>query len=144
MTHEVCESTLRSVMRSSMHPCPGNRLTIGRAVVYYAKAAHTFSAEIKCQHCIISSVDITEKKYNFYKKDNSNKNEVYRICRFQKAFDNYKWKCQHFSYWIRLMQSFQQSVRKCYSIERIIVYIGWYNHMITQYTNDITLLMSYS
>ena len=34
-----------------MHPCPGNRVAIGRAVVYYTLAAHTFSAGIKCRHC---------------------------------------------------------------------------------------------
>ena len=27
-------------------------VAIGHAVVYYAWAAHTFSAEIKCRHCI--------------------------------------------------------------------------------------------
>ena len=26
-------------------------MAIGRAVVYYARAAHAFSAGIKCQHC---------------------------------------------------------------------------------------------
>ena len=34
-----------------MHLCQGNWVEIGRAVVYYARAAHTFSAEIKCPHC---------------------------------------------------------------------------------------------
>ena len=34
-----------------MHLCPGNWVVIGRAVVYYARDAHTFSAEIKCPHC---------------------------------------------------------------------------------------------
>ena len=51
MTHEACESKLRSVVRSSVHPYPGNWVAIGRAVVYYAWAARTFSAEIKCRHC---------------------------------------------------------------------------------------------
>ena len=37
-----------------MHPCPGNRKAIGRAVVCYARAAHTFSVEIKCGHCVQS------------------------------------------------------------------------------------------
>ena len=32
-----------------MHPCPGNWVEIGRAVVYYAWAAHAFSARNKCQ-----------------------------------------------------------------------------------------------
>ena len=51
MIHEACESTLRSVVRSSMHPYPGNWVAIRRAVVYYAWAAHEFSAGIKCRHC---------------------------------------------------------------------------------------------
>ena len=33
-----------------MHPCPGNWVAIGRAVVNYAYAAHTFSAGIKYEH----------------------------------------------------------------------------------------------
>ena len=51
MTHEACESKLRSVVRSSMHLCPGNWVAILRAVVYYAWAAHAFSAGIKYRHC---------------------------------------------------------------------------------------------
>ena len=51
MTNEACESKLRSVVMSSMHPYPGNRVAIGRAVVYYAWAAREFSAGIKCRHC---------------------------------------------------------------------------------------------
>ena len=51
MTHEACESKLRSVVRSSMHPYPGNWVAIGHAVVYYAWAAREFSAGIKCRHC---------------------------------------------------------------------------------------------
>ena len=35
-----------------MRPCPGNWVAIGRTVVYYALAAHTFSAGITCQHCM--------------------------------------------------------------------------------------------
>ena len=35
-----------------MHPCPGNWVEIGRVVVYYARAAHTFSAGIKCRMSI--------------------------------------------------------------------------------------------
>ena len=34
-----------------MHPYLENRMAIGRAVVYFAQAAHTFSAGIKCRHC---------------------------------------------------------------------------------------------
>ena len=51
MTHEARESKLRSVVRSSMHTYPGNRVAIGRAVVYYAWVAREFSAGIKCRHC---------------------------------------------------------------------------------------------
>ena len=40
---DVCtvpfESKLRSFVRSSMHPCPGNSVAIGQAVVYYDQAA---------------------------------------------------------------------------------------------------------
>ena len=43
MIHVACESELRSVVRSSMYPCLGNWMAIGRAVVYYASAARTFS-----------------------------------------------------------------------------------------------------
>ena len=54
MTHVVFETKLRPVVRSSMHPCPGNWVAIGRVVRYDAWAAHAFSAlvGIKCQHCI--------------------------------------------------------------------------------------------
>ena len=34
MTLEACESKLRSVVRSSMHPCPGNWLTVRCTLVY--------------------------------------------------------------------------------------------------------------
>ena len=44
MTHVACKSKLRSVVRSPMHPCPGNWVAIGREVVYYARAANAFSA----------------------------------------------------------------------------------------------------
>ena len=54
MTHVACKSKPCSVMKSSMHPCPGNWAAIRHAVVYYAKAAHAFSAAIKCRHCMLS------------------------------------------------------------------------------------------
>ena len=47
--HVACGSKLRSVVMSSMHPFPGNGLAIGRAVVYYARDAHAFSAKIMHQ-----------------------------------------------------------------------------------------------
>ena len=36
MAHVACESKLCLVMRSSMHPCQGNSVAIGRVVMYYA------------------------------------------------------------------------------------------------------------
>ena len=55
MTNVVCVSNLRwDVMRSSMHPCPGNLVAIGRcAVVNYDRVAQAFSTGIKCWHCIL-------------------------------------------------------------------------------------------
>ena len=41
-----------------MHLCQGNWVVIGRAVVYYARAAHTFNAEIKCPHYTQSKIRI--------------------------------------------------------------------------------------
>ena len=52
MAHVTRESKVRLVVRSSMHTWPGNWVVISRAVVNYALAAHAFSAEIKCWHCI--------------------------------------------------------------------------------------------
>ena len=43
-----------------MHPCPGNWVAIGRAVVYSARAAHAFSAGTKCQH---KSFDLQSEWY---------------------------------------------------------------------------------
>ena len=51
LTHEACESKERSAVRSSMQPCSGHWMAIGRAVVNYARAAHAFKAGIKCWHC---------------------------------------------------------------------------------------------
>ena len=45
--NETFESNLRSVARSFVHPWSGNWVVIGRAVVYYARAAQAFSAGIK-------------------------------------------------------------------------------------------------
>ena len=33
-----------------MHQCPGNGVAVGRAVVYYARAAHAFSAGTIVHH----------------------------------------------------------------------------------------------
>ena len=51
MAHVACESNLRSVVMSSLHPCPGKLVALGRAVVFCARAAQAFSAGIKCRHC---------------------------------------------------------------------------------------------
>ena len=51
MTHVACESKLRSVERSSMHPCPGNWVAIVRAVVHSTLAAHALSAGKKYLRC---------------------------------------------------------------------------------------------
>ena len=50
MTHVACEPKLRSVAGLSIHPFPGNWVTTGHAVVYFARAAHAFNAGIKCQY----------------------------------------------------------------------------------------------
>ena len=52
MTNVACETKLHSVVTSSMHPCLGNCVAIGHAVVYHARTAHAFRAGIKCRHCI--------------------------------------------------------------------------------------------
>ena len=52
MANVACDLKLRSFVSSSIHLCPGNLVATGRAVVYNARAAHTFSAWIKCRHCI--------------------------------------------------------------------------------------------
>ena len=58
MTHVAFESKLRSVVRSSIHPCIRNCAAIRGAVVYYVRAAHAFSAGIKGRHCS-SSIALT-------------------------------------------------------------------------------------
>ena len=60
MTHVPCETKLRSVARSVMHTCPGNWVAYECDVIYYARAAHVFSAVIKCQHCISDTNSIKE------------------------------------------------------------------------------------
>ena len=55
MTHVACESKLYSFVRPYMHPCLGNCVAIGRAVVHYDRAAHAFSAGIKCRHCMYAA-----------------------------------------------------------------------------------------
>ena len=52
MTHVASESKLRLVVRSSMYPCQGYWVAIGRAVMYYARDAQAVSAEIKYRHCM--------------------------------------------------------------------------------------------
>ena len=43
-----------------MQPCPGNLVAIGHMVVYYAWAAHAFSAGIKYRHCVIAYLHATK------------------------------------------------------------------------------------
>ena len=56
INHVVYESKLRRIVRSSMRLCPDNWVAIGRAVVFYARAAHACSAGIKCRHCIYQNI----------------------------------------------------------------------------------------
>ena len=67
MAHVAYYPMLRSVARSSMHPCPEKWVVIGCRVVYYARAAHAFSAGIKCRHCNISGCaqTVTFAKFHF-------------------------------------------------------------------------------
>ena len=51
MSQVSSESKLRSVVSSSMHPCPGNWVAIGSAVVYYPRAAQAFDSGIRYRHC---------------------------------------------------------------------------------------------
>ena len=63
MDHQACELKSRSVVRSSIYPCPGNWVAIKHADVYYARAAHTSSEGIKCQHCTIQSNNCVINEY---------------------------------------------------------------------------------
>ena len=54
-THEACESKLRLVVRSSMHPYPGEWVAFGHFVMYHAWAARELRARIKCLHCSCST-----------------------------------------------------------------------------------------
>ena len=56
MTNEACESKLCSDVRSFMLPCPRNWVAIGHAVMYYVRAAHTFSVGIKFRDCTYTSI----------------------------------------------------------------------------------------
>ena len=50
----VLQTPIGNMFRNmpSKHPCPRNSVAIGRAVVYYARAAHAFTTGIKCWHCM--------------------------------------------------------------------------------------------
>ena len=48
MNHVTCKSKLRSVVRSSIHTCPGNWAVIGRVVVYLCPGCPC----ITCKHCM--------------------------------------------------------------------------------------------
>ena len=85
MTHVACESKLCSVTRSSLHPCPGNLVAIGRAVVYYAWTAQAFSAGIKCRHCMSKIVVLC-----YYRKQQQSKYVGYTVAigNVQNTFTN--------------------------------------------------------
>ena len=51
LLHVAYGSKLRSVVRSSMHPCQENWVAIGLTDMYNALAAHAFSARNKCWQC---------------------------------------------------------------------------------------------
>ena len=63
MTHIAFETKVRSVLKSHTHPCPGNCVATGRVVVNYARAALSFSAGIKCRHCIYACLYICMHVY---------------------------------------------------------------------------------
>ena len=58
-----CEQKLRSALNSSIQPCPGKWVAIRRSVVYYAQAAHVFSAGIKCRYCMSLTPCCTYVRY---------------------------------------------------------------------------------
>ena len=77
MTHVACDEKLRSVVRSSMHPCPVNWVPIGRAVVYHAPAAQAFNAEFKCRHCTI--VPVCSCSHIGYVRSSGSKNSILEL-----------------------------------------------------------------
>ena len=66
MSHVACEYKLWSIVRSSMHQ--RNWVEIKHAVVYYAQAAHTFSAGIRSQHCKCQDGSYPAKTRNIPKR----------------------------------------------------------------------------
>ena len=63
------------------HPCQGNREVIGCAVVYYARAAHAFSAGIEYRYCIVLKL-VKTFRYMFMKSACT-----YKIALFDTKFD---------------------------------------------------------
>ena len=59
-----------------MHQCPGNWVAIGPVLMYYARAADTFSAGIKCWHCISHLAHILSQLFIFPRKLLNNVNPV--------------------------------------------------------------------
>ena len=55
------------VIHASMPP--ENLFAIGHAVVWYARAAHAYSAGIECPYCILDIVHETIKGYAIYCPD---------------------------------------------------------------------------
>ena len=75
-------------MRSSMHPYPGNRVAIGRAVVYYAWFACKCSAGIKCQHCKNIYVRRDYVLYMMYSKQQASWQTVFLFLKLFYSFFN--------------------------------------------------------
>ena len=65
MTHVSCESLLHLVIRSSIHPCQGNWVAIGHTVVYYGQAANALRSGIKCRHCMLNDVSVSDLEDSF-------------------------------------------------------------------------------
>ena len=64
MTHVTCGSKLRSVVRSSMHPWPGNWVVISHAVVYYARLPTHLVQEAR--HCRYVMTFLLLTSLNFF------------------------------------------------------------------------------
>ena len=80
MTHVACESKLRSIVRSSVHPRLRNSVAIMSAVVYYVRAARSFSAGIKFRHCSLKSVANSGENLSNREKQRSNSNSFGTFC----------------------------------------------------------------
>ena len=70
MTHVACESKLRLVLRSSLHPWPESFVESERTVLYYARDTQASSAGIKFRHwrSLRTHLNISKKKQLNLKK----------------------------------------------------------------------------